>query len=309
MELHQIETFLHVAELGSFSRAAEVLGLTQPTLSARIQQLEKDVGQRLFERLGRGVRLTEAGRAFLPFAEKSLVVIGEGRDAIVMSQNPSKARLRIGSARVIGAYLLPDLLENFRTEYPGVEFAISTGRSHEVLQMVLDEEVHLGLGRTLSHPELQSTYLYDEEIVFVTHPEHPLAVRGVASVHEIAREPLILYDRESTYYVLITRVCREAGIVPKVIMNLDSVEATKKMIERGLGVSFLPVSTIRTEMHLGTVASVPIAEGHRVTLPTSAMVRKSISPNPIAEAFIGSMTASIQALRERKDSRLAVPAC
>lgn len=308
MELNQVETFLHVAELGSFSRAAEVLGLTQPTLSARIQQLEKDVGQRLFERLGRGVRLTEAGRAFLPFAEKSLVVISEGRDAIVMSQNPSKGRLRIGSARVIGAYVLPDLLANFRTEYPGVEFAISTGRSHEVLQMVLDEEVHLGLGRTLSHPELDSTYLYDEEIVFVTHPEHPLAVRGVASVHEIAREPLILYDRESTYYVLITRVCREAGIVPKVIMNLDSVEATKKMIERGLGVSFLPVSTIQTELQLGTVASVPIAEGHRVTLPTSAMVRKSTSPNPIAEAFIGSMTASIRALRERKDSRLAVPA-
>jgi len=177
-----------------------------------------------------------------------------------------------------------------------------------VLQMVLDEEVHLGLGRTLSHPELDSTYLYDEEIVFVTHPEHPLAVRGVASVHEIAREPLILYDRESTYYVLITRVCREAGIVPKVIMNLDSVEATKKMIERGLGVSFLPASTIQTELQLGTVASVPIAEGYRVTLPTSAMVRKSSAPNPIADAFIRSMTASIRALRDQKDSRLAVPA-
>ncbi|MBI2886031.1 MAG: LysR family transcriptional regulator [Chloroflexi bacterium] len=286
MELSQIETFLRVAELGSLSRAAEVMELTQPTLSARIQALERDVSQRLFERMGRGVRLTEAGRAFLPFAERSLGLLLEGREAILSSQSPSKGKLRIGTARVIGAYVLPDYLEHFHKEYPGVEVSISTGRSHEVLQMVLDEEVQVGVGRTLVHPEIESTYLYDEEIVFVTHPQHPLARRRTVAIAEIAQEPLILYDKDSTYYVLITRECREAGIVPRVTMNLDSVEGTKKMIERGLGVSFLPVSAIRTELSLGSLAYIPLAEGHRVTLPTSLMVRKSTSPHPLVSAFV-----------------------
>jgi len=286
MELNQIETFLHVAELGSFSRAAEQLGVTQPTLSARIQVLERDLGQRLFERLGRGVRLTEAGRAFQPYAERSLLMIKEGREALDASQNPTRGKLRIGSARVIGAYVLPDILATFRDEYPGVELSILTGRSHEVLQMVLTEEAQLGLGRTLNHPELDSIYLYDEQIVFVTHPEHPLARRGEATISEVAQEPLILYDRDSTYYVLITKVCREAGIVPKVTMNLDSVEATKKMLERGLGVSFLPASSIESDVRRGTLAAVPLTEGHQVTLPTSVMVRKSNRGNPLIETFL-----------------------
>ena len=286
MELNQVLTFIRVVEMGSFSRAAENLDVTQPTLSARIQTLERDVGQRLFERIGRGVRLTEAGRAFLPFAERSLAILQEGREAIAASQNPSTGRLRIGTARTIGSYVLPDILAHFREEYPGVEVAILTGRSHEVLQMILDEEVQVGLGRTLVHPEIDSTYLYDEEVVFVTYPRHPFATRSTVSIAEIAQEPLILYDKDSTYYVLITRECREAGILPRVIMNLDSVEATKKMIERGLGVSFLPVSAISSELEQGTLVYVPLAEGHRVTLPTSVMVRKSSIPHPLVDAFL-----------------------
>ena len=289
MELSHLETFLQVAELGSLSRAAESLGLTQPTLSARIQTLERDLGQRLFERRGRGVRLTEAGRALVPHAERTIFALREGREAVALSNNPTRGRLRIGSARVIGAYVLPGILADFSRQHPGVELAILTGRSHEVLQMVLDQDVHVGLGRALVHPEVESVYLYDEEIVFVTHPQHPLALAGRAHIEEIALEPLILYDKDSTYYVLITRVCREAGILPKVIMNLDSVEATKKMIERGLGVSFLPFSAIQTELIAGTLACVPLAEGHMVTLPTSAMVLKSLLDTPLVNAFLRSL--------------------
>ena len=293
MEFNQVETFLQVAQLGSFSRAAEALGLTQPTLSTRIRLLEIDVGQQLFERLGRGVRLTEAGRAFYPYAERSLTVLREGREAILSSQSPDHGRLRIGTARVVGAYMLPDILSRFRKEYPGIDVTILTGRSHEVLQMVLDEDVHVGIGRALVHPEIESTYLYDEDVVFVTHPEHPLAARKEVTISEIAHEPLILYDKESTYYILITRVCREAGIVPKVIMNLDSVEATKKMIERGLGVSFLPTSAVKSELAAGTLVYLPLADGHRVTLPTSLMVRKTNHMHPLVETFLSQVKRSI----------------
>src|SRR5690606_8664080 len=113
------------------------------------------------------------------------------------------------------------ILEQFHSRYPGVDLVIKTGRSSEVLEMVLSEEIQVGVARALYHPDLVTTHLYDEQIVLVTHPEHRFAQTGVASIYEVASEPLIVYDKESTYFLLIDRVCREAGIVPNIQMDLD----------------------------------------------------------------------------------------
>jgi LysR family transcriptional regulator, low CO2-responsive transcriptional regulator len=145
-------------------------------------------------------------------------------------------KLHIGAARSISANVLPGILEQFRRRNPGVDVAIKTGRSSEVLEMVLSEEIQVGMARALYHPEVVTTHLYDEQIVLATHPEHRFAKTGTASIYEVASEPLIVYDKESTYFLLIDRVCREAGILPNIQMDLDSIESTKRMIERGLGV-------------------------------------------------------------------------
>jgi DNA-binding transcriptional LysR family regulator len=152
--------------------------------------------------------------------------------------------------------------------------------------MVMDEEVQVGLARSLRHPDVLSTWLYDEEISLVSHPEHPFAARGEASIYDIAKEPLILYDRDSSYFQLIDRVCCEAGVIPNVGMVLDSIEATKRMIERGFGISFLPVHGISREVEAGTLTLIRITEGHRVTLPTSVMVRRARIYSPAVLAFL-----------------------
>ncbi|MBM3939656.1 MAG: LysR family transcriptional regulator [SAR202 cluster bacterium] len=287
MELPQLEAFLKAVEHRSFSRAATALGISQPSLSARIQTLEEDVGEQLFQRVGRGVRLTDAGRTFLPYAQRSLDALRSGREALDASRTASGGQLFIGAARSISAYVLPGILDTFHHRYPGVELSIKTGRSSQILEMVIEEGIQIGLSRALYHPDVTTTHLYDEEVVLVTHPDHPFAKAGSASIYEVASQPLIVYDKDSTYFLLIERVCREAGIVPNIQMDLDSIEATKKMIERGLGVSFLPRNALTREFSQGTLSQAALKEGHRITLPTAAMVRRGTNHSAILNAFLG----------------------
>jgi DNA-binding transcriptional LysR family regulator len=275
LEFGQVEAFLQVAKLGSFRRAAEMLFLTQPTVTARIQSLEAALGETLFERTTRNVRLTEAGRLFLEHAERAIRSLEEGRSRLTEFRKANAGVLRIGTARTIGTYVLPKMLSPFHQRFPEVEIHIRTGRSADVQNMLLENEVQLGLARYLQHPELTAIHLYDEEIVLVTAADHPFAKEEKVSITDIAHEPLILYDPGSFYYTAITSACQEAGIVPTVVMQLDSIEATKKMVELGLGISFIQKSSFEREQQAGTLVQIHVAEGFRVALPTTILHRKA----------------------------------
>ena len=286
MEFGQVEAFITVAKFGSFTKASEALFLTQPSLSARIKSLEKELGEILFHRIGRGVKLTEAGTTLLPYAERSFENLKDGKDALHSARTVSSGKLNLASARVISTYVLPEIVKQFHEQYPGIDVTIKTGRSSEVLQMIQQEEAQIGLSRTLVHPEIFSSHLYNEEIVLASHPNHPFAIRGKASMRDIALEPLILYDKGSTYFIMIEEACREFGVIPNVIMNLDSVEATKQMLERGLGVSFLPVNSMKRELEMGMLSIIDLDDGHKVKLPTSVILRKSKIYAPAVIAFL-----------------------
>ena len=286
MEFGQIEAFSAVVRNSSFSKAAIELGITQPSLSARIIALEKELGDPMFHRLGRGVRLTDEGRTLLPYIERAMDSLRNAREALEANKNASSGQLVIGAARAVSAYVLPGILQAFRERHPGVDVAIKTGRSSQLLDLVLSEEIQVGITRAFTHPEISTTHLYNEQVVLVTNPNHRFARAGVASIYEVGRDRLIVYDKESTYFQLIDRVCREAGIVPNILMDLDSIEATKRMIERGLGISFLPHNALRRELALGTLSQVEILEGHQVQLPTAVMVRRAARYGPIVTAFL-----------------------
>lgn len=291
MEIRQLQAFRFVAMYDSFSKAAEALRLTQPTISARIQALEQELGDELFERRSRGVRLTEAGKAFLPYAERALQAAEEGQQMVNLSRRGTLGKLHLGTARTIGTYVLPKLLKPFMAKHPDAQINIRTGRSQQVLDMILADDIEVGLARQLQHPEVESVHLYNEEIVLVTAPGHAFARRGRASIADIAQQPLILYDRESTYYVIITNVCREAGIVPQVTMELDSIEATKKMVELGLGISLLPISSLERELQLESLVRVHISDAVEISLPTALLYRKTRAPRGIVKAFLDDVCA------------------
>ncbi len=289
MDFGQVEAFVQVSAHNSFSRAAEVLQLTQPSITARIQSLEREVGEELFERGGRGVRLTDAGHSFLPYAERILQTLVEGRDAIDEVRNVQLGSLRLGSALTISTYVLPHILHAFRGQYDGVDVSIRTGRSEQVLTMLQADEVQVGLVRSLSHPDVETIPLYDDEIVLIANPEHPFAASGSTTVEDAASEPIVLFDRGSSYFGLIHGFFRQAGVVPNVTMELDSLEATKRMVEEGLGVALVPLVTIARELETGMLVRIEIADAPPLKRPISLIYKRHRKRSRTVQAFIDTL--------------------
>jgi len=289
LDLGQIEAFVQVAQHRSFSKAADSLFLTQPSVTARIQSLERDLGEALFERNGRGVRLTEMGSAFLPYARRALKALQEGRDAIEGMRNLDIGALKLGSALTVSTYVLPKILRKYCSAYPGVEVSVHTGRSEQVLQMVLNDDVHCALERTVHHPEVTTVPLYEDDLVLVASPSHRLARNRHATIEEVGREPLILYDKGSSYNQLIQGVFRQHGIVPHTLMELDTIEATKKMVEEGLGVAMVPNVSTEREFEQGTLAAVGITNASMPRRQISLIFRKNRKHTRAVSAFFALM--------------------
>lgn len=248
VQLVQVEGFLEVARRGSVSRAAEALFITQPTLTARLHALERELGTPLFLRTSHGMRLTDAGRAWVPFAERALRALVDGRDALEQVKAASAGHLMLAAAPALSAYVLPALLEKFVAAHPRVEVSVRTGHSEDVVELVLRDEVQLGLGRAIRHPDLELRPFYTEELVLVTAPDHPFTRRRNVAMAEVAGERPIMFDHTSSYYEITHAAFLSAGVKVRGLMELDSIEAAKKMVERGLGVALLPLTAVAREL-------------------------------------------------------------
>ncbi len=287
MDLGQLEALVQVASHRSFSRAAEALRLTQPSVTARIQALERDLGETLFERNGRGVSLTEAGASFLPHAQRVLKALQDGRDAIQALRQLELGTLRLGAAPTISTYVLPDLLKEFRSRYPRLEVSVRTEYSDQIVQMVLADEVQVGLERMISHPDVVTVPLYEDEVVLVASPRHPVAERGAVSIEEVGQRGLIMFNRGSGYYTLVDNALRQAGVPVAPTMELDNMEATKKMVEEGLGISILPKVAVERELRRGELRQVQV---QGMTMPRrqiAVIYRKGRPLSRAAQAFVG----------------------
>jgi DNA-binding transcriptional LysR family regulator len=264
MDLGQLEAFMQVAEHKSFSKAAGVLGLTQPSVTARIQALERDLEESLFERNGRGVRLTEVGAAFLPHVQRVLRALQDGRDAVLSLRELEAGTLRLAAAPTISTYVLPGLLRDFRLRYPGIEVSVRTEYSDEIIQLVLADQVQMGLERHITHPDVVTVPLYEDEVVLVVGPDHPFAAAGSVPIEDVGKRRLIMFNRGSGYYRLVDHALRQAGVLVSPAMELDNMEATKKMVQGGLGIAMLPKVAVERELARGELCLVAV-EG--MTMP------------------------------------------
>jgi DNA-binding transcriptional LysR family regulator len=285
VDLGQLEAFVEVARHHSFSKAADALFLTQPSVTARIQALERELGEPLFERNGRGVRLTDVGSSFLPYAQRVLKALQEGRDALEGLRSLQIGALRLGTAFTVGTYVLPRILKTYHERFPAVEFSIKNGRSEEVLHLVLGDEVQAGLVRAVVHADVETVQLYEDEVVLVTNSQHPFAARGEASVEDVGRQPFILFNKGSSYYDLVQGLFRQAGVVPWTAMELDSMEAMKKMVEEGLGIAMLPRVSVEREIKLGVLAEVRLRDVENPRRRIALIYRRNRRPSRTVLTF------------------------
>ncbi|MGI8606140.1 MAG: LysR family transcriptional regulator [Gaiellaceae bacterium] len=301
MLLTQVEGFIEVARSQKLGRAAGELFITQPALTARIQRLEQDLGVPLFVRTPTGMRLTDPGRTFLPWAVRALEALEEGRRHVEELARGSAGELSIGAAPAVSTYVLPALLKSFSDDVPNVSLVVRTGHSEEVLDMVLRGEVEVGLVRALLHPQIQSVPFYEETLALVADPSHPFAARASISIAEIGDAQLILFDRTSSYHGLTSSFFREAGVAPRGVMELDNIDAANKMVQQGLGLALLPQTAVAAELADGSLVAVRIADVKPVRRQIVAVRRKDDgAPTGLVAAFMEKLSgAEVVATRRR----------
>jgi DNA-binding transcriptional LysR family regulator len=294
--LPQIEAFLEVARRQNLSRAAEALFVSQPTLTARLQSLEAALGEQLFVRTRRGMRLTEAGDAFLPYAEHAVAALADGRERLSELRRGEAGRLVLGAPPTVSTYTLPALLARFSAAHPGVRLTIKTGTSEEILDMVLHDQVQLGIIRALANQEIETIPLFTDTLVLIAGPGHRLARSSPgrqARMADLAGEVLVLFGRSSSYLEFTTATFRQAGVLPGSVLELDNIEAAKKMVERGLGVSLVPSSTVAGELAAGTLARIELVDAAPARREIVAVRRRDAGPPAGAAALFLGMLAEL----------------
>jgi DNA-binding transcriptional LysR family regulator len=298
MLFRQLECFLVVAKLGNVSRAAEEMFLTQPTLTARLQALEHEVGNQLFVRTKRGMRLTEAGREFLPYAERCVSSFENGKQHLKELQEGTKGHLKLGALPRVSTYTLPTLLEKFASAHPHIVVSVLTGHSKDVLEMVLREEVQLGLARSMGHPETEDLPLYEEELVLVANPQHHLAQRERVDLTEVGQEQLILFDRASGNYELTKSLFRDTDVQEPRMMELDNIEAAKRMVEHGLGLAFLPRQAVSRAVAAERLCVIEVTNRPELKRSIVAMRRCDVPPTGTVAVFLELASKASRTLTE-----------
>jgi DNA-binding transcriptional LysR family regulator len=266
MNFEQVEAFIYVSLTKSFSKAGDILYLSQPSVSARVKALENEIGSALFKRSGKNVTLTSAGETFLPYAKKILLNVQEGKLSVQRDNLKTEGELTISSVMTAANYILPSLIEQFHKVYPKIKLAVHTGHSHHVLDMVLNHEVPLGISRAVDHPRIETAHLMDDELVLAIYPDHPFSSQQNISIEAVAKEPLILFNRGSLDWTLIHGAFNSLNVKPNVIMEVDSIEVVKQMVKKKLGIALLPRFAIEDEVRTNTlqvVSTINLPQIHR----------------------------------------------
>lgn len=291
-----LNTFVEVSRIGNLSRAAEALQTDQSTVSRKIAKLEEEVGVALFERIGRSIRLTQAGRRFVGRAER---VISETRDAVAEAAGTVSAEtgeVHVGFLHTVGARWLPERLASFLQRYPGVRFVLEEGNADEVVAGVLSGGFDLGiLGPPPANaPELKVAPLFRERVAVVVPAGHRLVGRSSVTLRELAEEPLILPRSRTGLRRVIDEAFNRQGLSERVAYEGDDFTIVQGMVEAGLGITLLPMPLPTPSSR---VAVVPLRDPIARTMALCWDGRRTLPP--AAELFLRQLTADVsEDLRE-----------
>lgn len=241
MELRHLRYFIRAAELLNFTKAAESLYVSQPTLSVQINQLEKELGTALFSRVGRSVRLTEAGRVFLKRAHQVVKELEEGSQEIDAINGLLRGNLCLSSLPLYGSRLLAGWVSMFVEQHPGMFLRVKPGASEDIEAGLLSGAVDLGFTiLPIQHSELNFRELLKDEIVLVTANSHPLSAKENISLRDLHDLPMALPSERIAATQLLTKYFNEHRIVPKISLSYDDGHALVELVKKGHFVTFLP---------------------------------------------------------------------
>ncbi|MDF2642451.1 MAG: regulatory protein LysR [Pseudomonas sp.] len=293
MDLANLNAFIAIAETGSFSGAGERLFLTQPAISKRIAGLEQQLNVRLFDRIGREVSLTEAGRALLPRAYQILNVLDDTRRALTNLTGEVTGRLTLATSHHIGLHRLPPVLREFTRAYPAVALDIQFLDSEVAYDEILHGRAELAV-ITLApdpHPLVRPVSVWDDPLDFVAAPEHPLTNSGPMQLQDIVGYPAVFPGGNTFTHHIVSGLCEAQGLKPNIAMSTNYMETIKMMVSIGLAWSVLPRTMLDEQ-----VARIPLP-GVQLQRQLGYILHTERTLSNAAKAFMRLLDAQAQASR------------
>ncbi|OCT12372.1 LysR family transcriptional regulator [Paenibacillus pectinilyticus] len=268
MNIENIEAFVYVIHYGSFNKAAEILFLSQPSVTARIQSLERELDSRLFERVGKQISLTDEGKKFLPYAQQLLQTFQKSKIELKQKRTlPNE--LRVGCTVSVSNYIMPTIIPKLKQKYPDVKYKLTTAPSEEIINKVLSRELDVGFVRNISHPNLLSAKAYEDPIRLYVYEGHPFIGKDSLSIDEIGEYPLVFFECGSLDWMRIHRLFASMSQPPNIEFQTDTLETAKKLVLSRVGIAFLPSLCVEQEVKEKKLFPIHFQEVSGISLQTN----------------------------------------
>jgi LysR family transcriptional regulator, cyn operon transcriptional activator len=290
MELRHLRYLVAMADAPTMGQAAELVFVTQSTLSHQLSRLEDELGVALFERVGRQLRITDAGRELLGYARGVLAQVEEGKRAVSRSRGTASGNLRVGVIHSFVTSLMPQVAAMFLKEHPGVSLQVAELTGVDIEGQVADGSLDLGVA---FHPPLSEGVmgerLFDDTLVLAVPVAHPLATRTSVRFAQLAQVPLAMLGQRFATRRLLDTHFQRAGVRPHVVVEIDSVDALLRLVEQGAAAAFLPARSTRKSAKIRLL---------NVTDPKPVRAaglvwRRSGYRSPAAVAFVDVLTRNL----------------
>jgi DNA-binding transcriptional LysR family regulator len=285
MDFDQLETFLDVARLSSFSRAAEKRFRTQPAISSQIRALEDEVGAKLLDRSGGKVSITQSGKLFQKYAEEMLASRKAMLTAVAETERVPRGEIIVGANEGTCLHILPEVFAEFKKQYPDVAVNIKRSDYAKILESVIDNSVDFGvISLPVTDNRLTVVLIHRDELVIIAPPHHPLAKMKAATLAEAAKFPLVVPKLGHTRDAL-ENLFHERRLKPHYAMELDSSELLKRFVAADVGVGFIARSNVLEDVRANVLATIPLSDA-QIRRDLALVFRKDKALSRAALAFI-----------------------
>jgi DNA-binding transcriptional LysR family regulator len=289
LDLRRLEVFCKVVELKSFTKAAEALMLSQPTVSEHLRNLEDTLGERMVDRLGREVIPTPAGKVLYQYARNIIQLSEDAVQAVQAFKGKLSGNLIVGASTIPGTYILPGLIGSFKTEHSDVQITLRISDTAEIVEQILDRKLEAGLiGSKWNNRKLELEESFPDELVLVAFPGHPWESRKEIAPDELEGQPFILRERGSGTRAVMSAILQDHGFETSrldVVAEMGSTEAVRQGIKERVGISILSRHAVDEDIRTGLLKAVGL-KGVRFLRPFYLVQRRGRQPSPVCSAFL-----------------------
>lgn len=256
MNINHLETFVSVVKFKSIHKAADILFLAQPTVSARIKTLEKELNTILFARSGRGLLLTEQGREFLPYAEQIIQMVEEGKKQ--MKERDDQKLIVIGADPVTSQYFIPFALPLWKRSNPRLRFKFVSEANEVLIEKVLRNKIDVAFINDMASSEIKKQQILDNPFKLVARSNHPLQSEKKVTIHRLGEEPMLLYDAIDSELNHLRKLFEVEKVEPRIEFQGNHLEVSKSIIKEGHAIGFLPYLCVKEELRNGSLIEIDI---------------------------------------------------